>query len=719
MPASGSITITPSITFTADTSVTHAELNLAARPQARLNDGEVGPDQLDLAEVKAALGEAAASSNYFLNPNFASVNWQRGTSAVSCPVATYTYRADDWWCNPAGAAVTYERVQAGPNNLSLHSALLTGATSVTTVDFGQDIPAHLSTVLCDEVAVSVWVYNATGASLTPTLRIDSANVLDVFTAVTNRTSTASSTAGTVAAWTKHTWLVDLSTVPDCANGLRVYLRFPSGSLNSAAKSVRVAQAKIELGTSATAFIVPVEAAQSSETVDETTPTAGVAEFLRNPDFRADRWGSTSAITLTNATYVYGPEGWWANAAGSGNTARLQRDTTVPNDLSLHSAKITGGAGTNEVNFGQDFPSQIGAAMRRSMAFAIEFYNGTGNAVTPVLRLDTYDAVDVPTAVTNRLVQSLGSCPDAQWTRLTHVFDGAALTNLLRGGRIYIQIPSASLDTTGEVVRFAQASLAPGLSALDYAPPGPQPPPATLTGAALGLRASWASNSTVTIAATEIILRDSAGETLRVAPLSATINLATASAVNGTDGFTEAADTWYYLWAISDGTTSGGLISASATSPTLPAGYRFRALIGVCRNDGSSNLINFRQLGDTVSTATVKPADCTAFTIPITPTEFDCSDAIPPIARMVMGNIGMDNSSTNMRVYLSPLSGTLGRCLLSGISEATFWPGASLAANGYKTSAQFVLPLVSQSIWMESSDAALGYNLEVTGYILDR
>jgi len=36
--------------------------------------------------------------------------------------------------------------------------------------------------------------------------------------------------------------------------------------------------------------------------------------------------------------------------------------------------------------------------------------------------------------------------------------------------------------------------------------------------------------------------------------------------------TLSADTWYYLWAISDGVNDRLLLSASATSPSLPSGY---------------------------------------------------------------------------------------------------------------------------------------------------
>jgi hypothetical protein len=276
--------------------------------------------------------------------------------------------------------------------------------------------------------------------------------------------------------------------------------------------------------------------------------------------------------------VYGVEGWWVNAAGGGSNARLQIDPTTPgNLLSQNSAKITGGAGTNEVKIGQNVPSHLAAALRRDVAFAVEFYNGTGGAFAPTLKVDTLSAANDFTSASNQLSETLDSCADGAWTRLTHSFDGATLTNLANGFRIYLEIPNGPMPTTGDVVRVAQVTLTPGLEAPDYAPPGPRPPPPAIIGAASNLVLAYASASTLTLAADEILLKDDAGTGLLVKGLSATVNIGNNNVVNGRDGFTEVDNAWYYVWAISNGTTAGGLLSESATAPTLPPGYRYKAL----------------------------------------------------------------------------------------------------------------------------------------------
>jgi hypothetical protein len=71
----------------------------------------------------------------------------------------------------------------------------------------------------------------------------------------------------------------------------------------------------------------------------------------------------------------------------------------------------------------------------------------------------------------------------------------------------------------------------------------------------------------------------------------------ASGANGLDTGSEASSTWYYIYLIKkpDGTVAS-LLSASATSPTLPSGYTMKRLIGAVYNNGSSNFEVFRQFG---------------------------------------------------------------------------------------------------------------------------
>ena len=115
---------------------------------------------------------------------------------------------------------------------------------------------------------------------------------------------------------------------------------------------------------------------------------------------------------------------------------------------------------------------------------------------------------------------------------------------------------------------------------------------------VGRTNSSTPNSKVDFSADELVVKDSSGNTLRLTSVSVTSDIATSGA-NGLDTGAEGSNTTYFHFVIAkaDG-TKAGLLSASATAPTLPSGYTFFALVQVVRNDGSSNFIPFRQAGDT-------------------------------------------------------------------------------------------------------------------------
>jgi hypothetical protein len=88
------------------------------------------------------------------------------------------------------------------------------------------------------------------------------------------------------------------------------------------------------------------------------------------------------------------------------------------------------------------------------------------------------------------------------------------------------------------------------------------------------------------------------KTVLLSSVDLTVDI-TASGANGLDTGAEASDTWYYLFIIYNATTTttAGLMSTSATSPTMPSGYDYKALVGAIRNDDSSVLVPTRQVGN--------------------------------------------------------------------------------------------------------------------------
>lgn len=108
------------------------------------------------------------------------------------------------------------------------------------------------------------------------------------------------------------------------------------------------------------------------------------------------------------------------------------------------------------------------------------------------------------------------------------------------------------------------------------------------------------NYQVDISADEIILQDENGNPMRVLNLSATADI-TVSGAGGLDTGAEAVSTWYHLWVIAraDGTKSV-ILSTSATAPTLPSGYAYKAYLGAVYNQSDGNFMSFYQMGNRVS-----------------------------------------------------------------------------------------------------------------------
>jgi hypothetical protein len=121
---------------------------------------------------------------------------------------------------------------------------------------------------------------------------------------------------------------------------------------------------------------------------------------------------------------------------------------------------------------------------------------------------------------------------------------------------------------------------------------PYPP----AGSFAGLSVKVATNTTVTVAADYVTMTDGSGGFITRA-ISATCNLGSNGAVNKLDTGTIASGTWYFIFAISDGSTHGTLASTSATAPTMPSGYTYKARIGaVVTASGSAQLMGTWQFG---------------------------------------------------------------------------------------------------------------------------
>lgn len=145
---------------------------------------------------------------------------------------------------------------------------------------------------------------------------------------------------------------------------------------------------------------------------------------------------------------------------------------------------------------------------------------------------------------------------------------------------------------------------------------------------------------VSVSADELVVSSGASRRTLTGVALATINAANAGA-NGLDAGAVAASTWYSVWVIWNGATVAGLLSLSATAPTMPAGYTHKARVGWIRTDGTASKfpIGFTQRGRSVQILVAAGGNMPALPImaaglsgdPISPSwvSIDTSAFVPP------------------------------------------------------------------------------------------
>jgi hypothetical protein len=103
-----------------------------------------------------------------------------------------------------------------------------------------------------------------------------------------------------------------------------------------------------------------------------------------------------------------------------------------------------------------------------------------------------------------------------------------------------------------------------------------------------------SATQVTVTADQLWLQKATDLPRNFSTVSEAIAITTSGA-SGLDTGAEA-DVWYYIWIIAkDDNTINGLLSASATAPSMPSGYTYKTLVSAVHNT-SGDLVNFTQEG---------------------------------------------------------------------------------------------------------------------------
>ncbi|MEN6629809.1 MAG: hypothetical protein ABFC42_09200 [Sulfuricella sp.] len=235
--------------------------------------------------------------------------------------------------------------------------------------------------------------------------------------------------------------------------------------------------------------------------------------------------------------------------------------------------------------------------------------------------------------------------------------------------------------------------------------------ASVQGVFKNLQASaTGASASISISADEIIVENSSNayKTLRSVALTVA---GTANGANGLDTGSLATNTWYSLWVIHNGTTTAGLLSLSATAPTMPGGYTHKARVGWIRADASGNKypLAFKQNGRSVQYVVAAGTNVAATPIMATGTAGNIttptyvavgiSAFVPPTASRIRFTFA---SSNNLGGLVAP-NGSYGNAY-SLINPAYYYTGS---AGGVATSIDMILE--STNIYWASTGAALAAN----------
>jgi hypothetical protein len=208
------------------------------------------------------------------------------------------------------------------------------------------------------------------------------------------------------------------------------------------------------------------------------------------------------------------------------------------------------------------------------------------------------------------------------------------------------------------------------------------------------------DSKVDILADEVMLEDTSGNAKRVESVSLTADI-TVTGANGLDTGAEAANKWYSIWVIDNGTTTASLLSESATAPTLPSGYTFKARVGWVRNDGSSNFIRFKQVNRRVQYIVPQVmASGVAGDVSI-PTWVAVAVGVfvPPTAGVIY--VGLQRNGSSGPVMVAPNNG-FGAINSSGSSQPPLNDNDATSTTSRQIQGSFVLE--SANIYWASSGA---------------
>ncbi len=124
----------------------------------------------------------------------------------------------------------------------------------------------------------------------------------------------------------------------------------------------------------------------------------------------------------------------------------------------------------------------------------------------------------------------------------------------------------------------------------------------IRGDSANLVVTVASDTTFTVTADEVTLKNASGQPVILGPLNLTsLNLSEEASIGVANGIKSAVlgvSIWYYPYVIYNGTTAALWLDTSPTTPTPPAGYTYWTRCSALLTDASAHFVKTKYSGDT-------------------------------------------------------------------------------------------------------------------------
>lgn len=204
-------------------------------------------------------------------------------------------------------------------------------------------------------------------------------------------------------------------------------------------------------------------------------------------------------------------------------------------------------------------------------------------------------------------------------------------------------------------------------------------------------------------------------------VNVTVDVTNANGLLGLDTGGMSANTWYYIYLISDGVDTSAIISLSAVSPDFGAtGYTHWGLVSVFRYNAASAIVDYIQKGRQFWTIPVVWSNAASSTtsMALIVSATNINTIIPPNTKSVSGNVGGNSSETAFKsMAMSANVAGIARQMIA--SRENGLAGVGMFGFYYDAGSFTDIPIIDPSApslaWQSSANSPLHRRIEITGY----